>query len=177
MPVDIQEFFKFGMDRDIPPLRQGPKGMPTLEFGPGSEKKGIVTDYKLDLPEWDAGVDEIPLPGNLNDKWGQIMWGEMHAYHFMEHLDGESAIFFLRNVQQSLHPLGVLNLVIPYYNSSMQHQALDHKSTWNEGTWPWLFGDQYNDEHTKEWRLKVHCCFIMGIVERNLALFTQLVLQ
>lgn len=172
---DIQEFFKLGMARDIPPLLGSPSRveagarilLPSLELGGGNESKHIPTTYKMGRPRWNAEVDpHIPLE--------DASIGEIHAYHFFEHLTGDTAMRVLMECQRLLAPGGVLNIVVPYYNSNLQHQSLDHRSTWNEGTWQVLFSDAYFDDLKVGWELVVHCCFIMGIVERNLALFTQL---
>jgi SAM-dependent methyltransferase len=191
MPIpDIQTFFKYGLDRDIPRLAQPPTQMlkgaaithPSVELGPGRRKK-IPTDHKLQLPEWDArygmrggGGSTFVQPHGDCLPFDDSSIGEYHAYQFMEHLDGETAVRLLRAMERTLVPGGVINLVMPYYNSAHMAQALDHKSSWSEETWNWLFGNEYYDDHEgKGWNLKVHCCFIMGIVERNLDLFTQLV--
>lgn len=170
--LSIQKMFSRGMDRDIPDLAEGPAGVATLELGPGTNKKDLNADYWLDLPQWNAEKDLIPPPAAFGLG---ALWGEIHAYHFMEHLTGQGAMFCLRNMQTVLHDDGVINLTIPYYRSAMMFQALDHQSFWSEETWRWLFGDQYNANHTHGWHLKVHACFIMGIKEANLALFTQLI--
>lgn len=190
MPIkDIQTFFKYGLDRNIPQLAQPPhqpsgKIYPSVELGPG-KRKHIPVSKRLGLPEWDAryGVATDPTrPGYFEKPYGDCLpyesesIGEIHAYQFMEHLEGDVAVRLLRACQRVLVPGGVINLVMPYYNSAHMAQALDHKSFWSEETWHWLFGNEYYDDHEGEgWTLQVHCCFIMGVVERNLDLFTQLV--
>lgn len=165
-----------GMDRELPPLAKPPPLQdggavylhPSLELGGGNDSKHIPTTYKLGRPRWDAAKDHrMPLKAETV--------GTIHAYHFFEHLTGDTAMRVLMECQRVLIPGGVLNIVVPYYNSSLQHQSLDHRSTWNEGTWQVLFEDAYFEDLKIGWRFRVHLCFIMGIVERNLALFTQLV--
>lgn len=186
MPIpDIQTFFRYGLDRVIPQLAQPPGDgydYPSVELGPG-KRKHIVTTYKLGLPDWDArrgciqatefGQHHRMYPGAL--PFDDETIGEIHAYQFMEHLEGDVAVALLRDMQRVLVVGGVINLVMPYYNSAHMAQALDHKSFWSEETWHWLFGNEYYDDHGQDWKLAVHCCFIMGVVERNLDLFTQLV--
>ena len=148
MPKDIQQFFKYGLDRDIPPLAQPPARpgsdftgtaqklrFTSLELGPG-KKKHIPSDFKLGRPEWEAGL-MMPFPAEC--------MGEIHAYQFFEHLDGDTALAVLRECERVLVPGGVLNMVTPYYSSAHQAQALDHKSFWSEETWHWMFGNQYYD--------------------------------
>jgi hypothetical protein len=81
----------------------------------------------------------------------------------------------LREFERVLRPGGTANIVTPYYSSQMQAQDLDHESVWCERTWATLFENQYYADYRRGWKLKVQACFIIGIVERNLALFTQLV--
>lgn len=176
----IQQFVKNGLDRDIPRLAEPPERplmdrrganagpfYPTLELAPGKRKK-IPTDHKLGLPGWDARADPIPFDDNSI--------GEIHAYQFMEHLSGNTALALLREIERVLVPGGVFNMVTPYPGHGHFTQALDHKSMWTEETWNWLFGNQYYDDHEGDgWRLRVHTCFLFGVVYRNLDLFTQLV--
>lgn len=161
----IQDLFTLGMDRRIPTLRPPPIG-PVLDIG----GTGLKPDFglPLGLPDWSFPRNEIPFAG------GSV--GMIHAYHFLEHLTGETAIAFLREVERVLTPDGVFQFCVPYYNSFMQAQDLTHKSQWNEETFSKLFANPYYDPAGK-WSLKVHCIFIMGIVERNLALLGQLVKQ
>lgn len=171
MPKDIQEFFKWGLDRDIPVLASPPKARnggdyPTVELAPGKKKK-IPTTWKLELPEWDARINPLPFTA------GSI--GEIHAYQFMEHLNWPQAHRLLREIERVLVPGGVFNMVTPYPGHGHFYQALDHKTAWTEETWNWLFGNEYYEDHEGPgWKLKVHCCFMMGVVYRNLDLFTQL---
>lgn len=173
---DIQTFFKYGLDRYIPPLAtyqmtDRARAMPQINLGPGKKKQipgtcGVGKGPQADFDWW------APEPLPFAD--GSV--GQVHAYQFMEHLSADDAIAVLRECERVLAPTGVMHIVTPYANSQHQFQALDHKSFWTEETWDWMFGNDYYDDHEGEgWKLSVHCCFIMGIVYRNLDLFTQLV--
>jgi hypothetical protein len=99
----------------------------------------------------------------------------IHAYHFLEHLTGDEAVAFLREVERVLIPeRGVLNFSIPYYNSVLAAQSLEHKSLWCEETFTKLFTED-TFEYYGKWRLRVHFQIIAGIVSRNMALLGQLV--
>lgn len=221
---DIQQFVKYGLDRDIPELLWPPTevindetgeealdGL-SLNLGPGNTKvittpfgemsypMGPGSQHWFDEMAMDGVVISIPdklldmerLPAyepNGESLWRAEDWraedgmpfkdetvAEIHAYQFFEHLDGETAVGLLRECERVLVPRGVLNIVTPYANSQHQFQALDHKSFWTEETWHWLFGEHnYDDHQSQPWKLKVHACFILGVVYRNLDLFTQLV--
>jgi len=162
----LQQFFKFGLDRDIPELHIPPEGE-HLNLGPG-KRKVIPETTGLGLPEWNANYNSIPR------EKGTV--AAIHCYQFLEHFDGDQAVELLWEMERVLMPGGCIYLATPYYTSAMAYQALDHKSWWNEEVWHWLFGNEYYDDHEGDgWKLRVHLCVIMGIVERNINLFTQLV--
>jgi hypothetical protein len=98
----------------------------------------------------------------------------IHAYHFMEHLEGVHVILFLREAERVLIEGGIVNYCVPYYSSGLQAQDLTHKSFWNEDTFKNLFDNTYYNP-AGDWLLKVHFQIIVGVVERNLALIGQLV--
>lgn len=161
--MNIQQFFKQGMDREIPELLEGPNGTPSIDLGASGIKKYATT--ALGLPEWNFPRDNIPF----ND----ASVGVIHAYHFLEHLAGDDAIKLLREAERVLVVGGVMNIVTPYYNSLIQAQDITHKSAWNEESWKTLFHNSYYNP-AGEWQFRIHTTFIMAIVERNLSLFTQL---
>lgn len=161
--MNIQQFFKIGLDRDIPELLAPTNIGRGIDLGASGTKKTLPD--ALGAPDWVWPRDPIPAhPATIK---------VFHCFHFLEHLTGEDAIALLRAMETALEPGGVINIVVPYYNSSMQAHDLTHKSQYNEGTFPNLFKNAYYDM-AGEWRLSLHTQFIMGIVERNMALFVQL---
>lgn len=163
--LTIQQLFKQGMSRDIPELLEPDDLRNGYDLGASGSKVMLGCD-PLGLPDWSFPRDPIPADDGTADV--------IHAYHFLEHLTGEDAIKLLREAERVLVVGGVMNICVPYYNSSMQAQDLTHKSVWCETTFQTLFDNKYYDP-AGQWRLRVHTQFIMGIVERNLALFVQLV--
>lgn len=163
--MDIQKFFKLGLDRDIPPLLKNPRPNFSREIDLGASGTKKTLPEAIGAPDWFWPRD--PLPAEEESV------GLFHCFHFLEHLSGEDAIALLRAMERTLVPGGVISIVVPYYNSSMQAHDLTHKSQYNEGTFPNLFKNAYYDM-AGEWQLTLHTQFIMGIVERNLALFVQL---
>jgi SAM-dependent methyltransferase len=98
------------------------------------------------------------------------------AYHFMEHLTKAEIITVLAEVQRCLKPGGVFNVVVPHFSSEAAHQDLDHKSFWTESTWKNLFKNPYYDgTMPRSWKLREHQTLIMGLVQRNLVVVSQLV--
>jgi SAM-dependent methyltransferase len=169
--INIRKLFKYGLDRDIPKLLKPPLG-PQLNLGPG-DKKIIPNTFG------------VGMGGALMDQWwmgGQALpyddesIAAIHMYQFIEHFDWPDIELILRECERVLKPGGVIYIACPHQVSSMAYQALDHKTFWNEEVWNWLFGNEYYSDHEKTpWLLEVHACFIMGVVIRNLNLFTQLV--
>lgn len=160
--MDLQDWFFIGMKRETNTLIQ-PRN-PQYNLGSGRQVMAGVT--ALDLPDWDARFSAIPA----EDGGAGTIW----ANHLLEHLTPEEAIGLLRDMERSLQIGGTANIVTPYYNSQMQAHDLTHKSVWCEASWSNLFNPPYYDRGQDRWRFKVNVCFIIGIVERNLALFTQL---
>lgn len=159
--MDIRELFRLGMDRSIPLPFAAPEG-PKLNLGAGN--KMIPGAVPLDLPEWDADKDAIPHPDNSV--------GEIFAFHFLEHC--ARPVDVLLECQRVLKPGGVMNIVVPYYTSQMAAHDLDHKHQFCEETWRVLFGNPYYDKNRVEWKFQVGINIIVGVVERNLCLLTQL---
>lgn len=160
--MNIQEWFKISMKRDIPQLL--PPEEPMLDLGAG--KTPVAGALSLDYPEWIAPA-KIPYSDGT--------FGTVWASHFLEHLRGEDAIFILREIERVLRPGGTANIVTPYYTSQVQAHDLDHRSVYCEETWRNLFQrSSFAKLREGDWKLEVHACIIIGIVERNIALMTQL---
>lgn len=162
--MTINEFFRLGMKRDIPYLIT--PGVSMLNLGAGNSF--IPGAINIDYPEWDASIFSIPASDEFYDT--------IYALHFLEHFTGERVIELLREIERVLRPGGTANIITPHRLGMIAYQDLDHKCFFTEETWRTLFDNKYYDKNReKPWKLKVHTCFIMGLVERNLALMTQLV--
>jgi SAM-dependent methyltransferase len=172
-------------------MRAEPMGvgqeLPWLNLGPG-DKKVIEHRYPSAHAGWSPAVKDTVGVGPEHNGLTKVKWvfpedlpyddetvGAVHMHQFLEHFTGDDAIEILHEVERVLVPGGVAFITVPYQGTSHWGQALDHKSTWNEETWDWLFNNEYYQHDTDPWRFQVHACFIMGIVIRNLDLFTQLV--
>lgn len=165
----IQAMFGIGMSRDIPEMAVPPLGLPSINLGAGKKKVVPGDPIPLDYPDWDA-TDPMPFVD------GSV--GTIHAYHFLEHLNGEDVICVMAEAQRVLAPGGVMNIIVPYYNSQLMALSVDHKTAFCEDTLKNLFTDDYWDypgTPAGGWRLQIGLNIIIGIVERNLCLMTQLV--
>jgi SAM-dependent methyltransferase len=162
-PDTLVEMFRLVADRpDTPDWLPDPLVGRTLNIGAGNKHiRGAVT---LDLP-WDADTEDIPYP---DDHFIVI-----YAIHFLEHVRYPRKM--LRELQRVLEPGGHLNIGLPYATSVGGLQDLDHKSFWTEETWKNTFNNTYYDKDHEGWKFRVGANFIIGIVERNTMLVTQLI--
>lgn len=161
MNSTIIDLFNLGMMRDYSDILPDKTGV-ILNLGPGN--KHIDGAIELEYPSWDAECDEIPFDNNSVD--------QIHAYHFLEHI--RNVPFLLNECNRVLKTGGHINIVVPYYKSSMQFQDLDHKTHYTENTWKVLFDTTYYSKG-KVIGFDVHFNMIMGDSEKNLCLITQLV--
>lgn len=151
------------MKRNIIPLRDDFGAQ--LELG-GAENPVDNNVDGLDIRKgWDANEDPtIPYKDESYDV--------VHAYHFLEHLD--TPVHVLQECQRILRSGGHMNIVVPYYNSQLQCSCFEHKSFFSEEVWEHLFEKNCNKFGYK-WEFQVGTNIIIGIVERNLCLMTQLI--
>jgi len=155
--------FLKGMDRESPdfvPIRTG--GI-VLNIGAGH--KLLDNTVSLDLPEWNAEFDPIPLTDGSVE--------HIIAFHIIEHI--QNVVGLLRECQRVLRVDGTLNIVVPYGASDIALQELDHKHFFTEETWKTLFHNPYFDKDKNDWHWRIGYNLIMGLNHRNLALVTQLI--
>jgi ubiquinone/menaquinone biosynthesis C-methylase UbiE len=133
----------------------------------GAGKKLIEGTVSLDVPEWYADMD-MPFEDDSVDL--------ILAYHFFEHLDKNEILGTLLEVERILKVGGYMNIVTPHWSCEAAHQDLDHKSFWSESTWRNLFKNPFYDgTMPREWKLEEVQTVIVGLVERNLMIVSQLV--
>lgn len=159
--MDIQELFKLGMKRDIPNLLPDCDSL-VLNLGCGNNP--IAGAFNLDYPEWDAHDGRLHWVDNIVD--------QIHAYHFFDQI--RNPIEILRECERVLKPGGYVNIVVPYYNSQLAFKGLNHQNAFCEETWRILFTNQYYNKNKTEWKFKICLNIIIGLVERDLCLMTQL---
>ena len=165
--MDHRLLAKLAIDRDIGALEK-PKSGITIGIGESGTKKSSA-DINLGLPSWEFPKNLIPS----ND--GEV--SIIHCYHFMEHLTGEDAILFLKEVQRVLMYDGIFQYGVPYYKSELAYQDLTHKSFWTESSFKMLMNNPYYKPETTgfEWELEIQSQCIIGVVGRNLMLVGQLI--
>jgi len=162
---DLLDLFELGMARNIKEVvpfnyREG-----SVNLNVGCGNKEIPNTIGIDYPEWDADKDPLPYEDDSVDV--------IFAFHFLEHC--KHPIKVLQDFQRVLKIGGVVNIVVPYYTSQMQAHDLDHKHTFCEETWRNLFSNEFYDKNRVSWHFEIGTNVIIGIVERNLALVTQLI--
>lgn len=159
--MNFQDWFENGLKRPLAALI--PPGELVLDVGT-SHGATVVPGAKTLDERWRAPL--LPYRDGTIDT--------IFAHHFLEHLDGETAVRQLREFERVLKVGGTVNVVVPYYTSQMAAHDLDHKSVWCEETWRNTFANPGYDAKGRNWRLAVNFNLICGVVERNIALFTQL---
>lgn len=157
----LTKLFNLGMMRNYSEIIPDVNSGIVLNLGPGN--KHIDGAIELEYPKWDA--ESMPIPF-ANNSVSQI-----HAYHFFEHI--KNVPFLLSECNRVLIKGGHINIVVPYYNSQMQAQDLDHKSAYCETTFKVLF-DSDNYKKGKVAPMWIATNFIMGDSERTLCLIVQL---
>jgi len=167
--MEIQHWFALGMKRHIPELLA--PSSPHLDLGTRDAANRVPFSFTTE-PAWRAPGRIERLEGGVEVVPGAF--GAIWAHHFFEHLAGDDVVMTLGECARLLRVGGTLNIVTPYYSSQMQAHDLDHKSQFCEATWANLLNNQYYSPPERRLPFRVHACFILGIVERNNALFTQL---
>lgn len=166
----IQEWFEIARDRHIPPLLTIPNGDVVLNLGAGG-RPIVGCHNELDL---EHGVDlNAGLPMYDSESVDGIIAHACFGYI-------EDPIALLAECQRVLRPGGVMNIVEPHALSDLWAEDVRRRSRFTEETWKNLFENRYWDSQAGTGAprldfLHVHACFIIGVVWRNLSLFTQLV--
>jgi len=164
--MEVLDWFLLARARDIPLPLDLPDG---LQLNIGAGKRDILDTVPLDRERgWVWPRDPIPY----EDETVSGIW----AHAFVDYLDDPIAIF--REFWRVLKWGGVVNLVMPHGNSDLWNEDVLRRTRYTEETWRNLFNSPWYspaDEEGPAPPFTVHTCFIMGVVWRNLTLFTQLV--
>lgn len=161
---NLLDLFELGMKRKVNPFYID--WYSCLNLGPGESH--IPDTMELDLPEWDAELEQ-PMPFD-DETVGTVL-----GFHFLEHLTLRACLFVLRETERVLKPNGTAIFMVPHASQTMAFQDLDHKTFWTEDTMRNLMNNPYYAKmRLQPWRLKVESSFIMAVAVRNLAVFFQL---
>lgn len=159
--MNISGWFEWGMNRELGVIPRLSDHNEVLELGGNSE----LSEYSLMLPWWNAEKDNIPY---LDGQMDMVI-----ACHFLEHVYNTGRI--MREIERVLMPGGYFVNVVPYYRSALAFQDPDHKRFFTEETFQYFTVDAGGKAWDgKSWKFEIASQFILGIVERNLALFTAL---
>jgi predicted SAM-dependent methyltransferase len=156
--------FGLGVDRDVTWYQAQPGEV--LNLGAGNKHFDLAIPLDIERG-WRAG-ESIPYEDET--------FSLVCAFNFWEHLNKDEILATLREVERVLIVDGLVNSVTPHWASEAAYQDLDHKSFWSESTWRNLFNNPYYEgSMPRDWRLKEIQSLIMGIVQRNLFVVSQLV--
>ncbi len=181
-PLDMWDHFDIAMVRNRPEFVECDEAGPRLHLGAG--RKGIEDSdgeewVDIDYPQWDAedyGTESNRARLPYDD--GEV--AEIACYHTLDHLTPEAVVRALAEFQRVLMPNGVVTIIVPHFMGTLWNECLFHKSRFAVDTWRNIFSErQYdhaaNDAGQFKWELSIGVNMIMGLNERNLILYTQLV--
>jgi len=164
----IEEFFGAATMRS-PGILKPIEGELVLNAGPG--KKMLRNTIPVGLPEWDADYNRLPFKDNTVDG--------IHTYFLLEYV--QDPVKVIKEFQRVLKPGGLVNIAVPYYSCQLAYHDISYKNFFCETTWKYLFDNPYYDradwEHydkEKLWLFKVNFNIIIGVIERNMFMLTQL---
>jgi len=164
-PLDIQRWFDLAWAREVPYLLPMPDGL-VLNLGAG--KRMISDSVPLDLENgWDAERYTIP--------YGDDSVAGIWAHGFFEHLTPQAVIRTLRDCERVLKTNGVLNIVVPHALCENAVEEIEHYTPFTENSIANLIANPYYQHQAGDWKLEIYATFIMGVVWRNMAVFSQLV--
>jgi SAM-dependent methyltransferase len=162
----LQDFFLLGMKRQLPEVYTPPlRPYTPVAINLGAGKQVIPGAVALDFPAWDANREPIP--------YGDASVDIVYAFHFLEHVD--RPIDMLREIQRVLRPGGVANIVVPHAKAEIAFQDITHQTFFVAETIHNLLQNNYYAKDRDGWRFREHLTLGMFLIERNAALFLQLV--
>lgn len=163
--MTINSWFGFAWNREVPfPLHHNEGNQ--LNLGAGYREVSWATS--IDFEHGHDLEDQSWWDYHTKIETVDVIW----AHGVFEHIEDVPRL--LRNCERVLRLGGLLNVVVPHGLSDLHAEDIDHKHPIVEDTWRNIMENPYYSAGGKEpWKLKVHTQFIMGVVWRNLALFTQ----
>jgi len=98
----------------------------------------------------------------------------IHCYHVLEHLS--DPIFFLKQCERVLKIGGIINIVVPHYQSELAYHDITHQRFFTLDTFKTAFKTKEYDTSYGygDWRLNEIGSIAIGIADRNLCIITQL---
>lgn len=179
-PRDLSDLFCNGMKGYINMYPPDPPSGVVLNLGCGNSPiSGAVNLDALGSrgAYFGLGTDQAP-----NDEInGVFRWqapnlgynddtvAAIHAYHFLEHLDGDLVKVQIQEVERVLKPGGVFYYCVPYAMAPIAFMDVDHKTYWTEETMRTLLESRGYESGVTS-RLKYYSQVIIGANSQNLAI-------
>lgn len=95
-----------------------------LDIGCGPNKRENFTG--VDVAKFD-GVDVVCAVGREPLPFADGSVEEVHASHFMEHLEANERMFFANDLYRVLKPGGKATIIVPHWNSNRAYGDMTHK--------------------------------------------------
>lgn len=163
---DWGQLFDNGIKRSAGQMAYAPPGT-HLNLGSGRYPLAGDDVINLDLPEWRAPFLDF----------GDGSVAAVHMYHFLEHLDPDTALQQLAEIQRVLRPTGVCYIAVPHAMCPLAYQAPDHKSFWTEeGLQDTFYSAGYDTTFGgKPWEMDISFMMVAGVKWVNMCVLAQLV--
>jgi hypothetical protein len=160
----IEDWMFIGRNREIPTPLDPPEGK-MIDLGAG--KRPVGGAIAFDRPEWNAG--------ERMDWLADESVGTIWMNGFVDYLNDDTLAMTLWECCRVLRPDGIINVVVPHGMSELSASDPSKLTRWNEKSWRNFLENPHWEAFGTGIPLRVHTQFILGIVWRNLSLFTQLV--
>lgn len=95
-----------------------------LDIGCGPNKRENFTG--VDVAKFD-GVDVVCAVGREPLPFADGSVEEVHASHFMEHLEANERMFFANDLYRVLKPGSKATIIVPHWNSNRAYGDMTHK--------------------------------------------------
>lgn len=161
----IEDWMEIGRHRTIAEPLDPPPGE-VLDLGAG--KNPVAGAIPLDKERgWDADRDWQRLPAD-EDSVG-LIWMNGFIDYVLDPVE------VLADCAEVLVDGGLVNIVVPHAMAELGSSDIHKKTHWTEESFKHLLTNEWYEPEGGDLPFRVHTQFILGVVWRNLSLFTQLV--
>jgi hypothetical protein len=167
MPTNLLQLFEVGVDRPQIPFIQPVEDLPWLNLGAGPKEVEGTIPLDADRGWWASDG----LPDYEDESVGAVC-----AFNFIEHLNDDDFFYIMREVERVLAIGAPFNISVPHWSAEIAYEDQDHKRHFSEGSYHNMFrSDYYTGSLKRDWYFRIGVNMVMGVVQRNLCIFTQLI--
>jgi hypothetical protein len=134
----------------------------------GAGPKEVTGTVPMDKDRGWSAEEGIPLE--------DASVGCICAFNFLEHLNDADFFLMMREAERVLAIGAPFNISVPHWSAEIAYEDQDHKRHFSEGSWHNIFRtDYYTGSVPRKWHFRIGANVVMGVVQRNLCIFTQLI--